>query len=515
VAADDKSVNVRGKSDIELMRVFVPMFENSMNGMLLTAPDGRIFAANSAACEMLGRSEEEICAIGREAVVDPTDPDLWVALEERRKTGRSRKQFRLKRADGSTFVADVTSSIFVDENGEQRASLAFRDISEQRALEDELRESEQRFRLLSDAAFEGIAIHEEGRVVEANEAYAKLFGYEVAETIGMNIGDFAAPESRLHVLSLIARGVSEPYEYTGIRKDGSRFACEANGRTTIKHGRPARVVAARDISERKRREDERERNRRRLMETEKLESLAVLAGGVAHDFNNLLMVMLGNASLAKEKVEPGSEPAELLESVIEAIERAAALAGKMQAYSGGGRAIVGPIALNDAVSAEIDELRFDISTDVEITCELAGDPPAVCADRGQIRQLLRNLIENAVEAIGAKAGTVTVSTGVVDADTSYLAKTYLGDELEPMRYAYIEVDDDGEGIDKEIMARIFEPFFSTRFQGRGLGLAAALGIIRAHKGAFVIDSKIHRGTTVRALRPAPESTPGQSPCAKS
>ena len=226
-------------------------------------------------------------------------------------------------------------------------------------------------------------------------------------------------------------------------------------------------------------------------------------------------IMLGNASLAKEKVEPGSEPAELLESVIEAIERAAALAGKMQAYSGGGRAIVGPIALNDAVSAEIDELRFDISTDVEITCELAGDPPAVCADRGQIRQLLRNLIENAVEAIGAKAGTVTVSTGVVDADTSYLAKTYLGDELEPMRYAYIEVDDDGEGIDKEIMARIFEPFFSTRFQGRGLGLAAALGIIRAHKGAFVIDSKIHRGTTVRALRPAPESTPGQGPCAKS
>ena len=211
MAADDKSVNVRGKSDIELMRVFVPMFENSMNGMLLTAPDGRIFAANSAACEMLGRSEEEICAIGREAVVDPTDPDLWVALEERRKTGRSRKQFRLKRADGSTFVADVTSSIFVDENGEQRASLAFRDISEQRALEDELRESEQRFRLLSDAAFEGIAIHEEGRVVEANEAYAKLFGYEVAETIGMNIGDFAATESRLHVLSLIARGVSEPY----------------------------------------------------------------------------------------------------------------------------------------------------------------------------------------------------------------------------------------------------------------------------------------------------------------
>ncbi len=500
---------------IESERAILALFENSLDGILLTAPDGRIFLANPAACAMLGRSEEEVYAAGREGVVDTTDPHMWAALEERRKTGRFRGQFRLKRADGSTFVAEVDSAIFLDEKGEQRTSMSFRDISERKRQEDELRESEQRFRLLSDAAFEGIAIHEDGRIAEVNEAYAKLFGYEVAETIGMHIGDFAAPESRQHVLSMIAHGVSEPYEYTAIRKDGSRFSCEASGRTITMHGKPARVVAARDISERKRQEDEREHFLRRLRETEKLEGLAVLAGGVAHDFNNLLLAMLGNASLAKEKVTHDSEVAELLESVIGAIERAAVLAGQMLAYSGGGRSFVKQTALNDLVRAEIAEERLGVKSEIEIECELVDDSPLICADSDQIGQLLRSLVENAAEAIGESSGTITVRTGVFDADSSYLANAYLGDDLTETKYAFLEVADNGEGIDEETKRRIFEPFFSTRFQGRGLGLAAALGIVRAHGGAFVVESEDGKGTTVRALFPVrdPVQSDGTSPCA--
>lgn len=500
---------------VESERAILALFENSLDGILLTAPDGRIFAANPAACAMLGRTEEEVYAAGREGVVDTNDPNMWAALEERRKTGRFRGRFRLKRADGSTFVAEVDSAVFLDENGEQRTSMSFRDISERKRQEDELRESEQRFRLLSDAAFEGIAIHEEGRVAEVNEAYAQLFGYELAEAIGMHISEFAAPESREHVLSLIAHGASEPYEYTAIRKDGSRFSCEASGRTITMHGKPARVVATRDISERKRQEDEREHYRRRLQEAEKTESLAVLAGGVAHDFNNLLLAMLGNASLAKEKVTPESEAAELLESVIEAIERAAVLAGQMLAYSGGGRSFVGRNALNDIVRTEIDEERLDAKREIEIRSELADDLPLICADRNQIGQLLRSLVENAVEAIGENAGTITVRTGVVGADSSYLANAYPGDDLAEMTYAYLEVADNGEGIDEETKRRIFEPFFSTRFQGRGLGLAAALGIVRAHGGAFVVESEAGKGTAIRALFPVRDPAQGDStsPCA--
>jgi two-component system cell cycle sensor histidine kinase/response regulator CckA len=512
---DDDSVNAWSGLGAESARAILALFENSLDGILLTAPDGRIFAANPAACAMLGRSEEEVYAAGREGVVDTTDPNMWAALEERRKRGRFRGQFRLKRADGSTFVAEVDSAIFLDENGEQRTSMSFRDISERKRQEDELRESEQRFRLLSDAAFEGIAIHENGRIAEVNEAYAHLFGYKVADTIGMHIGDFAAPESRKRVLSLIARGASERYEYTAIRKDGSRFSCEASGRTITMHGKPARVVAARDISERKRQEDEREHFLRRLQETEKLESLAVLAGGVAHDFNNLLLAMLGNASLAKEKVTRDSEVAELLESVIEAIERAAVLAGQMLAYSGGGRSFVGRIALNDIVREEIDEESLEIKPEIEIKSELTDDLPLICADRDQIGQLLRSLVENAVEAIGENAGTITVRTGVINADSSNLKNAYLGDDLEEMTYAFLEVVDNGEGIDEETKGRIFEPFFSTRFQGRGLGLAAALGIVRAHGGAFVVESEVGKGTTIRSLFPLRDPAPddGTSPCA--
>lgn len=509
VPVDNDSVNESKAA--EQSQAVLAMFEKSLDGVLLTAPDGRIFAANPAACEMLGRSEEEICAAGREGIVDTTDPNLQLAIAERQKKGRARRLIRFVRADGSSFIADVVSAIFLGEDGEERTSLSFRDVSEQVRLGEELRESEQRFRLLSDAAFEGIAVHENGRIIEVNEAYARLFGYEIEEAIGMQIGDFAAPESRQHVLSMIARGANEPYEYTGIRKDGSRFDCEASGRTISMHGKPARVVAARDISERKRREAEREHFRRRLQEAEKMESLAVLAGGIAHDFNNLLQAMLGNALLAKTKIESSPEGVELLESVIAAIEKAAVLSKQMLAYSGSGRAIVGPLSLNDVILAEVEDAKLDLSPSIELKCEPADDSPSTCADRDQIRQLLRSLIENAAEAIGKEAGTITVRTGVVDADAAYLAKAYLGDELAPKRYAFLEVADDGEGIAKESLPRIFEPFFSTRFQGRGLGLAAALGIVRAHKGAFVVDSKVKRGTTIRALLPTREPALGGGP----
>ena len=168
---------------VESERAILALFENSLDGVLLTAPDGRIFAANPAACAMLGRSEEEVYAAGREGVVDTTDPNMWTALEEQRKMGRFRGKFRLKRADGSAFDAEVDSAIFLDEKGEQRTSMSFRDISERKRQEDELRESEQRFRLLSDAAFEGIAIHEDGRIAEVNEAYAELRSGAAGRTV--------------------------------------------------------------------------------------------------------------------------------------------------------------------------------------------------------------------------------------------------------------------------------------------------------------------------------------------
>jgi len=397
---DEKIVKQQKEPRVLSVRAAVSLFENSMIGVMLTAPNGRILAANPTACEMLGRSEEEICALGREGIVDLTDSNLAPALAERQEKGRSHALLRLVRADGSTFVADVVSAIFIDENGEQRTSLSLRDVSEQVQLENELRESEQRFRLLSDTAFEGIAVHEDGRVVEVNEAYAKLFGYEIEEAIGMHIGDFAAPESREYVLSLIARGADERYEYTGIRKDGLLFICGASGRTIRRHGKSARVVAVRDIRERKRQEREREYFRRRLQEAEKMESLAVLAGGVAHEFNNLLQAMLGNASLAMEKVKYDPDAAELLGSVIAAIQKATVLSQRMLAYSGSGRAIVGSLSLNEVALAEVEDEKLDLAPLIRIECELADDSPSTCGDRDQIHQLLRGLIENAAEAIG-------------------------------------------------------------------------------------------------------------------
>jgi signal transduction histidine kinase len=128
---------------------------------------------------------------------------------------------------------------------------------------------------------------------------------------------------------------------------------------------------------------------------------------------------------------------------------------------------------------------------------------------------LRSLVENAVEAIDENAGTIADRTGVIKVDSAYLANAYLGDDLTEMKYTFIEVADNGEGFNKEAMRHVFEPFFSTRFQGRGLGLAATLGIVRAHRGAFVVESKVGEGITIRALFPLRdvEQSDDTSPCA--
>ena len=128
---------------------------------------------------------------------------------------------------------------------------------------------------------------------------------------------------------------------------------------------------------------------------------------------------------------------------------------------------------------------------------------------------MRSLVENAVEAIDENAGTIADRTGVIKVNSAYLANAYLGDDLTEMKYAFIEVADNGEGFNKEAMRHVFEPIFSTRFQGRGLGLAATLGTVRAHRGAFVVESKVGEGTTIRALFPLRdvEQSDDTSPCA--
>ena len=257
-----------------------------------------------------------------------------------------------------------------------------------------------------------------------------------------------------------------------------------------------------DSTGRRRSEEERLAFERRMQQTQKLESLGVLAGGIAHDFNNLLMGILGNADLALSKSPPESPVRAYIRNIDTAAQRAADLANQMLAYSGKGRFVVEPIDLSRLVEEMGHLLATVISKRAALRYRLAADLPPVEADATQLRQVVMNLITNASDALGDEEGVITVATGVVEIDPAGTAPRSSGAPLPPGTYVFIEVSDTGCGMDPATRARIFDPFFTTKQTGRGLGLAAVLGIVRGHRGALRVSSEPGQGTTFTVLFPA-------------
>ena len=267
---------------------------------------------------------------------------------------------------------------------------------------------------------------------------------------------------------------------------------------------------ARDVTERKRAEQNARRaeeERRKLelsvLQAQKLESLGVLAGGIAHDFNNLLTTILGNADLVRSELAPTHPARALLDDIDRASRHAADLCRQLLAYSGKGRFVIQAVSLNDLVSEMEQLLSVSTSKKAVLTRSFAADLPSVMADATQLRQVVMNLITNASEAIGDREGAIALRTGAIMCDSDYFSDA-IGDleQHAPGRYVFLEVADTGVGMEAETLVRIFDPFFSTKFAGRGLGLAAVLGIVRGHKGALKVSSQPGQGTTFRILLPA-------------
>jgi PAS domain S-box-containing protein len=241
----------------------------------------------------------------------------------------------------------------------------------------------------------------------------------------------------------------------------------------------------------------------RLRQAQKTESLGLLAGGVAHDFNNLLVGVIGNASLAKEYLPPGNPAAELLDGVIRSGEQAAHLTRQMLAYSGKGHFVIEPLSLRELLPEMSHLMRASVSKKIALNLvPPEWDVPAIRADRGQIQQVFMNLVLNAAEAIGSGGGMISVRTGVRDLDETQARSHPATAELPAGSYVFLEVRDTGCGIDEATQVKIFDPFFSTKFIGRGLGLAAVAGIVRGHKGAITVSSVPGQGSCFTVLFPA-------------
>lgn len=248
-------------------------------------------------------------------------------------------------------------------------------------------------------------------------------------------------------------------------------------------------------------EEERRALGARAFRSQKMESLGVLAGGIAHEFNNLLQGILGASGLASQLLPADSPVHQQIAAIETAADSAARLTRQMLAYAGKGRFIVGDVDLSAEIEQTVRSLAGSLPSSAELCLDLQSDLPPITADASEIRQMVSNLVTNAAEALGEGGGSVLVRTTVEPCDRAMLARSVLGEELPPGSYVVLEVSDSGSGMTPDTVSRIFDPFFSTKFTGRGLGLAAVAGIVRTNGGAILIDSELGRGTKVRVLLP--------------
>ncbi len=253
--------------------------------------------------------------------------------------------------------------------------------------------------------------------------------------------------------------------------------------------------------------DDRRKMQTQLLQAQKLESVGILAGGIAHDFNNLLTTILGGASSIMMNMQPQDPNLRSVKVVISASRQAAELPRHLLAYSGKGQFLPRPTN----ASATINETRALLETvvpkNVTLQMNLCSDLPSILIDIAQFQQVVMNVVINGAEAMGGTNGTVCITTGMQTIDQSAAVRLTTTRALKPGNYVYIQVEDTGCGMDAETCSKIFDPFFSTKFTGRGLGMAAVMGIVRSLEGAIQVDSKPGEGTTIQVLSPTSDTTP--------
>jgi len=487
----------------------------------VTDLQGVITYVNDAECLSLKRSRESL--IGQSVLTYGDDPNRGATqLDIIRTTladGEWRGEVINYASDGSEIVMDCRTSLVKDDRGQPLAMCGIgTDITQRKQAEESLRQSEEHYRVLAETMLQGV-VHQDrdGTIISMNPAAERI--------LGKNRGQFLGSSS-----------VKE--EAFTIREDGSPFpGTEHPAMVALRTGQPLRGVVMgvfnpkvhahrwinvdavplfrpgeehpyqvytvfEDITERKQAAQQMLEMERRLLHAQKLESLGILAGGIAHDFNNILAGIMGYADLLKVRLPPSEPAREDVEVIKKAVQRAADLTRQMLAYSGKGKFVVEPVDLSRIVADTRKMLEVSVSKKATLSYNLASGLPAMEADPAQVHQVVLNLVINASEALGEDSGVIAITTHAVQLSETQWAAVRTGSEAGAGHYVCLEIADTGCGMSRETLGKIFDPFYSTKFTGRGLGLAAVHGIVRGHKGGLRVVSEPGEGTTFQVFFPA-------------
>jgi PAS domain S-box-containing protein len=474
--------------------------ESSDDAIIGKDLNGTIVSWNRGASVVYGYDVEEALGRSINLLVPPDLRDEEHQILDRIRAGQRIHHFDTVRVrkDGTRIDVSLTISPVWEEGRIVGASHIARDISGRKRLEA----GADHLAAIVESSDDSIISKDlQGTVQTWNAGAERVYGYAPAEAIGRNIS-FLLPADRVReeeeILKRIARGEQvDHFETTRLRKDGNLIHVSVTIspiRDSSRHIVGASHVA-RDITERREMEEQ-------IRQLQRLESVQVLASGLAHDFNNLLTGIIGNASLIGEELPKDSGARGYLDELIKAAERTADLTSKLLAYSGRGRFVVGPVNLSLLIDEVKTHIRNAVSRNIAIQLDLAEKLPAVEGDANQLHQLLMILICNGAEAIGeVRPGIVAVRTCIRPLNEDDIRMEFADVALAPGEFVCLEVRDDGCGMDEATCHRLFEPFFTTKALGRGLGLAAAMGIVKGHRGAIRVHSTLGKGTAVSVYLP--------------
>lgn len=475
----------------------------------------RIVLINAAAERLTGYSREELLDLASlQRLLGPAGTNELLTRANARLAGEDvpdRYELAFVTRDGQPRQVDVVGRR-ITFRGAPAVIISVFDVTERHETQTALLESEARFRSLVDNSPDFITrIDREFRHDFVNRTAEREAGLDPANVLGKRADELGF-DTELAQLFLARQqqvrdsGESVEYEYA-IHSLGEPDEVAYRRARVVpefdEHGELHHILSiVTDITAQRVAEDARKRLDLQVQQAQKLESLGVLAGGIAHDFNNLLVAILGNAGLALMQLAPESPARQTVQDIELAAQRAAELTRQMLAYSGKGKFVIERINLSRLVEEMAHLLEVSVSKRATVRYRFPEELPTVEGDSTQIRQVIMNLILNASDALGDSPGVISISTGTMIADREYLTGPFTDGSLPEGQYVYVEVSDTGAGMDEGTRSRIFDPFFSTKFAGRGLGLAAVLGIVRGHQGAIKLYSEVGKGSTFKVLFPA-------------
>ena len=472
------------------------LFESESDAIFLIENEtGHILTANNAAFALYGYSKEELLALkNTDLSAEPSEThrvtEETPVIKENTLTIPLRYH---RKKDGTIFPVEITGRFFNYE-GRPVHIAAIRDITERKRAEEALRENERKYRALFEAANDGIFIQDATGFIDCNQKGAEMYGLSKEQIIGRSPADFAPerqPDGRLssevagEKIEAALKGFPQVFEWQPLRADGSPFDVEITLSRLELGGSVCLQAIVRDITGRKRLEQE-------LLKSQKLESLGTLAGGIAHDFNNLLQGVFGYISMAKLTFDQKEKSLDMLEQAEKALHQSVNLTSQLLTFSKGGKPIKNVIALGPVIE---NAVKFALSgSSVTAGLAIADDLRAVEADEGQIGQVIQNIVLNADQAMPL-GGRIDITARNVPAFPAAA-----GDLVE------ITISDQGTGIPLEHLPRVFDPYFTTKEKGSGLGLATSYSIIKNHDGEISVASELGKGTTFTIRLPASERT---------